>query len=134
MGELMKPWDKCRNETARQYKAFLVFRDLGSARSVKEIAEVIGESEDNINTWSGKFNWIYRAEQYDKFVEQENAIHEMLQRHINISLAFQQKAAARLKNINPDELNPRDCAYWIDAAIKLELQSRNEIEKRKKNN
>jgi len=79
-----------------------------------------------------KYNWLERARAYDDYLERkkreekEKAILEMAERHARLAMAFQQRVAERLREINPSELSPSDMAKWLDVATKLERLSRGE--------
>ena len=79
-----------------------------------------------------KYNWLERARTYDDYLERkkreekEKAILEMAERHARLAMAFQQRVAERLREINPSELSPSDMAKWLDVATKLERLARGE--------
>ena len=50
----------------------------------------------------------------------------MAERHAKLAMAFQQRVAQRLQQIDPAELSPSDMAKWLDIATKLERLSRGE--------
>ena len=50
----------------------------------------------------------------------------MAERHAKLAMAFQQRVAQRLQEIDPAELSPADMARWLDIATKLERLSRGE--------
>ena len=64
--------------------------------------------------WSVKYNWVERAQAYDDYIERkkreekEKAILEMAERHAKLAMAFQQRIAQRLQEIDPAELSPAD--------------------------
>jgi hypothetical protein len=59
-----------------------------------------------------------------KRAENEKAILDMVDRHARLAVAFQQRIAQRLAEINPSELTPADMARWLEVAAKLERLSR----------
>ncbi len=58
-----------RPESARQYKAYTTWRDLGYNRSFREVARRMGASAQTISAWSRKFNWRKRLEEHTGMVE-----------------------------------------------------------------
>ncbi len=85
-----------------------------------------------LHTWSSKYDWVTRAQAYDDYIERkkreekEKAILEMAERHAKLAMAFQQRIAQRLQEIDPAELSPADMARWLDIATRLERLSRGE--------
>ena len=58
-----------RPESARQYKAYTTWRDLGFRRSLREVAKRMEASAQTISSWSKKFNWRKRLEEHTGLVE-----------------------------------------------------------------
>lgn len=89
-------------------------------------------SQTRLEQLSVKYNWVNRAAAYDDYIdrkkreEKEKAILDMAERHARLAMAFQQRVAERLREINPSELSPSDMAKWLDIATKLERLSRGE--------
>jgi hypothetical protein len=85
-----------------------------------------------LHTWSSKYDWVTRAQAYDDYIEKkkreekEKAILDMAERHAKLAMAFQQRVAQRLQEIDPAELSPADMARWLDIATRLERLSRGE--------
>ncbi len=66
----MSLWDRLKEESYPAYRAFLVYRDLGPARSIdsawrKHQAKRKGNAPGNWNDWCRKFSWVDRASAYD---------------------------------------------------------------------
>ena len=61
----LHPWDRQPGETSKAYEAFVIYRDMGSQRTVRGVAEHLTKSEQLIKGWSGKNNWVARAAAWD---------------------------------------------------------------------
>ncbi|HEX5705603.1 MAG TPA: hypothetical protein VFX97_20545 [Pyrinomonadaceae bacterium] len=64
MAEL-DPWDRQPGETSKAYEAFSIYRDMGAQRTVRRVAQHLNKSQQLINGWSGKNNWVARAAAFD---------------------------------------------------------------------
>lgn len=64
MAEL-DPWDRQPGETSKAYEAFCIYRDMGAERTVRGVAEHLNKSQQLINGWSGKNEWVVRAAAFD---------------------------------------------------------------------
>lgn len=72
----MHEWDRQPGETAKQHRAFLQYRDLGPDRSIAAaVAKLPGRTKAGTKSarpwerWSAKFNWIERAQAWDRHEE-----------------------------------------------------------------
>lgn len=72
MAEL-HPWNRQPGETSKAYEAFSIYRDLGSERSTRRVAEQLSKSEALINRWSGKYDWPARSRAWDSIPSQAMA-------------------------------------------------------------
>ena len=59
------PWDRQPRETSKAYAAFVIYRDMGTDRTVRSVAEALNKSGTLIAGWSGKHNWVVRAAAWD---------------------------------------------------------------------
>ena len=124
------PWEKQPKESTKAYKAYCIYQNMGIKRSLKKTTEKFYSKNTSnlrqIATWSSKFHWVTRVEAWE--VEQENikydvhkqALEKMAKRHANAATKLQKKALKRLKEITPEELNPKDTLNYIIEAAKLE--------------
>jgi len=127
-------WERQKDESSKAYAAFCIYRDMGPDRSIEKVYEKRSRRGplSRLKNWSVKHNWVERAKAYDDYLERkkreekEKAILEMAERHARLAMAFQQRVAQRLQEIDPAELSPADMAKWLDIATKLERLSRGE--------
>jgi hypothetical protein len=136
-----QPWDQRGTDTSHSYRAFLVYRDLGVKRSLRRAAEVFYELADvhathaklrQMKHWSTNHQWRVRVNAWDVHLqridedEQVQAAHDMHRRHSAIATMALQKAAERLKQLNPESLTARDAITYLEAAVRVERQARGE--------
>lgn len=66
------PWTRLKNESTLAYSFFTIYRDLGSKRSYKQVQEHSGKKKSylrQIEKWSRKYLWVYRAALYDDHLD-----------------------------------------------------------------
>ena len=127
-------WERQSGESSKAYAAFCIYRDMGVERSIEKVYEKRSKRGplSRLKNWSVKHKWVERANAYDDYLERkkreekEKAILDMAERHAKLSMAFLQRVAQRLQQIDPSELSPADMAKWLDVATKLERLSRGE--------
>lgn len=132
-------WEKQPSETPKAYLAFTIYRDLPA--HVRTLAKAFRVYMDDPNRkvvttafrkWYEEWKWVERTDAWDKEcdrvrrVQNRNASEDMLKRHANIALLFQNKAVDRMQNINVDDIPIGVLPYWIKIAVDLERQARGE--------
>ena len=139
------PWEPLETETAQQYAAFIVYRDLGPRRTMRAAAAKyydLGEAKDvdpksgkirNFERWSSANRWVARAEEWDVYLQHKadldevEAIKAMRERHVNITTVMQSKAIQYLNTITDADLKrmtPDTAMRMLDLAIKNERLAR----------
>ena len=76
----MRAWERQEGETSRAYEAFSAYRDLGSARSLAKVRQLLGKSTGLMERWSAAHAWVDRVaalEARDEIVRRE-AVQEYL--------------------------------------------------------
>lgn len=118
-----RAWERLPEETARAYKAFSIYRDMGpQKRSQRETAKCYYEAKNRLNRgqidrWSVKFNWVQRCKLYDDFIDEQkrqqtlDEILDMATRQAKIGTAMQQLGATLLKGLME---NPPKAANTLD--------------------
>lgn len=133
MASKPKPWERQTNETTKQFEAFQVYRDMGTSRSIRAVAEELGKSETLIGRWSSANEWVARCEEWD--MEQDRIAREaqkkeivaMRKRHANLAEAMLVKAAKALVKIPEEEINAAGLSKMVETASKLERLSRGDV-------
>ena len=129
MAKEAKPWEMQDGETAKQFEAFVVYRDMED-RGIRKVAALLSKSETLIARWSGKNNWVERVAAWDNEKdriarqEQIKEIRKMRERHAKGSVAMFAKALEGLKNLKPEELTAQDIVRMFSESVKAERISR----------
>lgn len=133
-----EPWERQPDDTPAEYKAFVVYRELGhepegepkQKRSLKKTAEIVGKNVSMIKKWSTEFDWQERAREYDnelqriKLVAKKDEIIQMQKRHMKVARELLKKAYDRLLDMPVEELSNRDVQEYIKLGAALEKASR----------
>ena len=124
------PWERQPGETEKAYEAFLIFKNLGPGRTVKEVSEKLRKSYDLFRRWKKRYDWDSRVEAYDRENERKEQIatqqarKKMIERHIKIGTSLQGKALQALETISPEEMKPQDIERFLQFGTKLESENR----------
>ncbi|HXY88683.1 MAG TPA: hypothetical protein VEG44_09605 [Candidatus Acidoferrales bacterium] len=76
-GNGKKPWQRLPDETVTAYRAFCIFLNLGSQRSLSNVAqEIDGRTTRTgiLKAWAVRFDWTARAELCDQYIEEEFSV------------------------------------------------------------
>lgn len=147
-----EPWLQWPQESAMQYAAFVLYRDMEpKVRSLSRVTYIrrYGPPDPNesltainrkvnptgrVTRWSAYFRWRDRVAAFDQAMERQRiaemqkgqleAYREMGERHAREAVALQAKAVARLQHLNPNELSAAEVRQFIIAAATLERMSR----------
>ena len=129
MAKEAKPWERQNGETAKQFEAFVVYRDM-EERSLRQVGKILNKSVTLIGRWSGNNNWVERVAAWDNEKdriarqEQIKEIRKMRERHAKGSVAMFAKALEGLKNLKPEELTAQDVVRMFSESVKAERISR----------
>jgi hypothetical protein len=127
-----EPWDRQPGESNKQYSRFLIFRDLGRMRTLKQAVEMlhaIGDTSVQYRTlmqYAYEYRWTERAESHDRAQDQLEAARlrqlreEMLSRHRRLASGMLAKAVERLKDLQPAEMTPLDVVRFIRYGTDIE--------------
>ncbi|MEU6904412.1 hypothetical protein ABZ935_03495 [Streptomyces coeruleorubidus] len=123
------PWERQDHESPLAFEAFVVYRDLGPARSVTKVARELDKSRAVVGRWSRQFAWVMRATAHDReqdrlfLAEQAQARRDITRRHAKLAQAVQSKAVARLQTLDPQELSPSELLRYVQVAAEIERRS-----------
>ena len=68
----LSPWEKQPHESPPAFQAFVIYRDQGLGnRSTARVSEELGKSLALIHRWSGRWQWVFRVESYDEYLDQQ---------------------------------------------------------------
>ena len=128
-----KPWERQDGETAKQFEAFRIYRDLGEERSLLKTGEALGKRKALMERWGSANNWVERALAWDcekdriARNEQIKDVKKMRSRHATVGQAMIATGAKALKELKPESLNAQDIARLIAEGSKLERISRGDV-------
>lgn len=88
-------WTRQEGESATNYEAFCVYRDMGNERSLAKVGEKLCKSTALMERWSAKFNWVERVTAWD--VEADRQATEKLLKDIANARARQRKQALKMQ-------------------------------------
>ena len=60
-------FERLKGEKAEQWQAFKIYRDMGSTRSMQELARIMKRPVRTMYLWSNKFNWLERIKSYEEW-------------------------------------------------------------------
>ncbi|MGW0681801.1 hypothetical protein ACWD2L_00365 [Streptomyces sp. NPDC002754] len=122
-------WDQQTGESDAQYRRYTRYQLLGGARSVRAVAEEIGMSASYLHNIAHRYRWRERAKAWDR--EQDRLFLDKLaderkrivDEQLKLSRSMLVKVAARLKDLNPDELTPGDLSRWAQVLTQIQRQA-----------
>lgn len=123
-------WDRQPTERDKAWKAFVVYRDLGVDRTLREAAKAVGLTLGHCGRWSSQHQWKRRAEDMDRHLdrvaqhEREAAIREMARKHVLAAQYMWQKALQVIQETDAKDIAIRDAIAMFRAAIPAERQGR----------
>ena len=126
-------WERLEGESAKAYKAFQVYLNLGETRSQRLVSEQLSKSRQLISRWSANYQWVKRVAAYENDIQRQahaeavKKARQMANRHISIAMKMQQKALEALKEMDPQDIDPKNLVAFIREATKLERENRTEI-------
>lgn len=126
-----RPWEQQPRETAAQYEAFSVFRDMPPAdRSKRDVAKQLDKHESLIYRWASQRDWNNRVREYDAYLERlaldETArqVTAMHKRQIGISMKMQEVGLKGLQNLIPELMKPNEIRLLLKLALEMESSNR----------
>lgn len=126
------PYERLESESKQVFEAFVIFRNLGTSRQLKDVSQQLGKNLSLIKRWSTKYNWMERARSYDDhmdkkaLIENERLRKQMIKDHAEVSQKLLQKVKEAAAFIKPEKLTPYEIAKLFEVAVKVERLSRGE--------
>lgn len=120
------PWERQPGESTKRYTQFLMYRDMGPARTLARVAQELALNPRYVRAISAEWLWVARAGAHDQVTYQERAARiraermEMDDRHARIARAVQGKIIASLQAVDPGKLSPNELARLLEVAVKVE--------------
>jgi hypothetical protein len=136
--EPVQPWDRQRDEGARAYAAFRIYRDLGPTdRSLSLVAQASEKSLTWMKEWSRRHSWVGRARAWDaendriKRAQHIKGLEEMARRHMATGQLLQQRSLRRFAEMTDEDVKAMTVSETIrlvEIGIRLERQGRADLD------
>ena len=118
-------WERQSNETSRAYRAFCIFRDFGSDRSLDKAYARFCEQHGRKSTrrpghwsdWSTKYSWVERAANYDDWLD-EGKLVAIGERNRKLE---ERRSLFALENQERMENHVRSADWVLESAFKTPL-------------
>jgi len=143
---MTEPWEQQPGESSKAFRAFVVYRDMGTNRSLDKIPLLILDpagkplykSSRYFHDWATKFTWTARVRAYDNHLDEirrqavEDEIRkekaDMRKTHRTIAKAMQDRIIARLMPdpkiretyMDPKEIKAGQIPAWVKVMTDLE--------------
>lgn len=124
--EAALPWERQKGETPQAFEAFSAYRDMGSKRGLRSVAQRLGKSLTLISRWSSAWEWVERCRAYDNDLERQERIQaakdlkEARKRQRKTGYFMQKKATEALDRLNAEDLDASSIIKLIVEGAKLE--------------
>lgn len=139
------PWEKQIRESGKAFAGFVIYRDLGPARSLQKAAEVFVETSATrrkvdavrrqFSEWSRLWGWVDRCDAYDRMIDEriraarESALETTQRIHTALGARIRSVGAARIMGddtadvakIDPNSLDAMEALAFVREGAKLEL-------------
>lgn len=98
-------WEQQPGESAKAFEAFAAYRDMGTERSIRKVAQQLNKSNALIARWSKNYEWPDRARAYDRELDRQareqavRSVRQMTDRHIRIAMQFKPKRCGRWRTL-----------------------------------
>ncbi len=143
----MNSWEQREGESPRVFQAFVVFRELGARRTLREAARKFYSPDDEnaevspaqlkrFQRWSAEHQWVRRANEYDVYLAQEQtearlkAIEQMNERQALFGTRLQYLAFERLQATDLKDLPTTEALRWLVEGSRIERLARGEATRR----
>jgi hypothetical protein len=143
------PYDRQTDETDRQWEAFMLYRNMGSDRTLRATAEKYRElhgltskpasTERTVQMWSVRWRWRDRCAAWEREVDKKarrialDEVARMNARHIKLAESTQALAASELKKLLAKTKQTKEVTVEVgdflrvmEAGVKLERLARGE--------
>jgi hypothetical protein len=131
----VEPWERHPKETPKAFSAFISYRNLPPhKRSLTnairaQLGTVTSSNLRQWKQWSTQFGWVWRVSAYDdendriSRAEHIQALKEMRTRHVKVAQALFQKGVARLKDLQPEDIDTDLMLRLLEKGYHMERES-----------
>lgn len=126
-------WERQPGEGAKPWEAFVIYRDLGTERTLQKVSKQLKKSMAMIGRWSSDWNWRERAAAWDgeqdklARADQVKEIAEMRRLQAARGAKMQEKAMEALEQMEIEKLSPADVVRLMAEGAKLERLGRGDV-------
>jgi hypothetical protein len=101
-----QPWDRRDDESPQAFEAFVVYRNLGPARSIANAASELRKSKSTLAPWCRQYDWVDRCSAWDRYSDQQQQRRDELERQEGRRLMHEDhaKAGKRMWKLAADAL------------------------------
>jgi len=124
------PWERQEGESPHAFEAFVTYRDLGPSRSLSKAVKKLNKNKTTLAEWSSQWSWVERCAAWEAKLDAErrqatlDEVREMQIRHVGFAQSMQNKLAARLNTLDPDNIPLQSVPNWLEVAVRTERLSR----------
>lgn len=133
----MQLWERRDDETKKAYSAFKIYLEMEN-RSVKNVAEMLCVSEQNVRRWSRKYDWKSRAVAYDSSIVEETrrakiaTLKDNIIRKIDVASKLDEKVLNALEKLNFNRISGHTIIEMLTLANQLLIEAK-ELKKQDEN-
>jgi len=119
-------WERQKGESPQAYEAFVIYRDLGPERSLREVSQRLGKSKTLMDRWSRTHKWVERCRAYENDLDEKarqqalKKYKDMNARHIRIALQMQEKALRAMEELPDEALSAKDVMSFLKESLAIE--------------
>ena len=123
--ETEKPWERRADESTPAFAAFSTYLNMGTERSLRELAKKLSKSYTLVGRWSREKNWQERIRAYDNHladVDMKRTVKEIKDRYSRFGKVSDQltlKALEALTTLKASRLSPQDALALLRVAAML---------------
>lgn len=96
------PWDRQKSESPKAFRAFTLYKDAGSERSLTHVAQRLHVSKQAIGRWSSQHHWVGRSLAWDNY-QSRTINHAVLSDLVKQARQLQRVANHALERITQGE-------------------------------
>jgi hypothetical protein len=138
MGTTTPPWERQPAEPPKAFRAFALYRDLGSRRSLDAVCRQLYRTQTGrkrastgcVQEWSRRWRWVSRAAAWDDETDRRACNAEIKafctigQRHAREACACQERALRRLEVTDWSDVTiPQAMKIYVEA-VQIEREAR----------
>lgn len=127
MEHLVQPvWEKKVRESPQSYACFVLYMEMGSTRSFRNVWEEAGLSKTLVERWAKRWSWTTRAREYDAYEAKVrvdafyNRRLRAIERQADLGEKLREKAHMAVDLLPVDGLVASDICRLAETGVKIE--------------